>query len=112
MAVNRGRKIRCLADTDCQGTIEVQHITYPLKVGKKTILVPDVEVWVCQRCGERFYPAESSRKIEAYKHYSGRLNVRINPELQAQLARQAKEHQRPLEQEVSELLEQGLRRSA
>jgi YgiT-type zinc finger domain-containing protein len=112
MAVNKQKRIRCLADTGCQGTIEVQHITYPLKVGKKTIEVPDVEVWVCQRCGERFYPAASSRKIEAYKRYSGKFNVRVDPELHARLARQAEAHHRSLDQEISHLLERGVRRSA
>jgi YgiT-type zinc finger domain-containing protein len=112
MAMKKQKSRRCLADTDCQGTVEVQHMTYPLKVGKKTIEVPDVEVWVCQRCGERFFPAESSRKIETYKRYSGHLNVRVNPDMHARLARQAKAHHRSLTQEISRLLEQGLRRSA
>jgi len=44
MAMNKQKRRRCLADTDCQGTVEVQHITYPLKIGKKIIQVPDVEV--------------------------------------------------------------------
>ncbi|MBI3950070.1 MAG: toxin-antitoxin system HicB family antitoxin [Acidobacteria bacterium] len=112
MADKKRKRRRCLADTDCQGTVEIQSVTYPLKVGKKTIEVPNVEVWVCQQCGERFYPAESSRKIETYKRYSGLLTVRVDPELHARLARQAQAHHRPLNQEISHLLEQGLRRSA
>jgi hypothetical protein len=47
MAVKRQRKIRCLADTDCQGTIEVRYMTYPLKVGKKTIVAVNHSVICC-----------------------------------------------------------------
>jgi predicted HicB family RNase H-like nuclease len=50
--------------------------------------------------------------ITAYNRYSGVLNLRLSPELQARLARHAQEHHRSLEQEISYFLGQGVGRSA
>ena len=34
-------------------------------MGKKYV-VPDLEYYICEECGERIYPREAIRKIEAY----------------------------------------------
>jgi YgiT-type zinc finger domain-containing protein len=98
----------CPADSDCQGTLRVDTREYRFHYHGREIIVPDVTIWVCDRCGEPVFPYESARKIETYKKYSGRLNLRIDPELHAELARRAEQHQRSVNQEAAQLLEAGL----
>jgi YgiT-type zinc finger domain-containing protein len=31
----------------------------------KTYIVPDLEYYICEECGEKIYPREAMRKIEA-----------------------------------------------
>lgn len=32
----------------------------------QTYIVPDLEYYICERCGERIYPHEAMKKIESY----------------------------------------------
>jgi YgiT-type zinc finger domain-containing protein len=85
---------KCLSESECEGLMEVQSVDYPLRCGRKKIIVPEVEVWVCLKCGERVFPYESSRRIEAYKRYSG-----------------ARKSHRSLNQEITHLLKASLRQT-
>jgi YgiT-type zinc finger domain-containing protein len=89
----------------------VQSIDYVLHRGRQKIVVPEVEVWVCEKCGERVFPYESSRRIETYKLYSGMVSLRIEPSMHARLAERAKQSHRSLNQEIVHLLKAGLRQS-
>lgn len=91
--------------------MEVQCLDYPLRRGRKKIIVPAVEVWVCTTCGERVFPYESSRKIEACKHYSGTVSLRIEPPLHAHLVELARKSHRSLNQEITHLLKAGLQQT-
>lgn len=103
------KKIPCPSEKPCKGHLVFKHVDYTLKAKDKTITVPDVEVWECDTCGERFYPYEASKKIDLYKEYSGKLILRLEPELHFKLARIAKKHHRSLNQEINYLLENTLK---
>jgi len=108
----KSKEVQCLSEKGCDGTLSLKKIEHKLKVKKKTVIVPNVEVWECDRCGERFYPYEASKKIDMYKEYSGRLMLRIEPEIHLKLTRLAKQHRRSLNQEISYLLETITQKSA
>ena len=101
----KSKKISCLSDKHCNGHLSIKRADHTIKLKDKTITVPDIEVWECDRCGERFYPYEASKKIDLYKEYSGRLMLRLEPELHWKLVRIAKKHHRSLNQEIYCLLE-------
>lgn len=103
------RKIPCLSDKPCAGKLILKRVNYKIKLKDKIVSVPDVEVWECDLCGERFYPYEASKKIDLYKEYSGRLMLRLEPEVHWKLARAAHKHHRSLNQEVNYLLETTLK---
>ncbi|MEK6732534.1 MAG: toxin-antitoxin system HicB family antitoxin [Candidatus Omnitrophota bacterium] len=103
------KKIPCLSDKSCDGHLIFKRINYTIKLKDKTVSVPNIEVWECDLCGERFYPYEASKKIDLYKEYSGRLMLRLEPELHWKLARVANKHHRSLNQEVNYLLENTLK---
>src|SRR2546430_2430081 len=84
------------------GKTVIKKVNYQLKTkGGKKIIVPDLEIEECSNCGERIFSLEAARKIEAYKTHSGRLLIRLKPEIHAQLRELAKKHQRSLNQEIN-----------
>lgn len=103
------KKIPCLSDKSCDGHLSFKRVNYTIKLKDKTVSVPDIEVWECNLCGERFYPYEASKKIDLYKEYSGRLMLRLEPEIHWKLTRVAKKHHRSLNQEINYLLENTLK---
>ncbi len=103
------KKIPCLSNKPCAGQLILKRVNYKIKLKDKIVSVPDVEVWECDLCGERFYPYEASKKIDLYKEYSGRLMLRLEPEVHWRLARVAHKHHRSLNQEVNHLLETTLK---
>lgn len=105
----KNKKISCLSDKHCSGRLKLKHINYAIKLKDRSVSVPDVEVWECDCCKERFYPYEASKKIDLYKKYSGKFMLRLEPEIHWKLARIAKKHHRSLNQEVNHLLESTLR---
>ncbi|MBI4367199.1 MAG: toxin-antitoxin system HicB family antitoxin [Deltaproteobacteria bacterium] len=90
---------------------QIVPITVTLKHrGKFT--VPDVEVDVCTQCGDRIFSAEALRKIEDYKQCTGRLLLRLEPTLHAELLRHARAAHRSLNQEITYLLSTGLKKAS
>lgn len=104
------QKISCLSDKQCGGHLVLKRVDYRLTLKDKTVSVPDIEVWECASCKERFYPYEASKKIDLYKEYSGRLMLRIDPEVHWKLVKIAKRNHRSLNQEISYLIENTLNR--
>ncbi len=102
--MNNSKKIQCLSETPCHGQLHFKIIEHKLNVKGKIIAIPNIKVWECDLCGERFYPYESSKKIDLYKQYSGRIMLRINPEIHSELVQIAKKHHRSLNQEINYLL--------
>ncbi len=101
-------QIKCLSDKDCKGNLHFRRIDHKIKVKGRTVTVPDIEAWECDKCGEYFYPYEASRKIDLYKEYSGKLMLRLEPEVHFKLIRIAKKHHRSLNQEINYLIEHTL----
>jgi len=102
-------QISCLSDKDCDGNLILKRIDHIIKLKDRTVKVPDIEVWECDKCGERFFPFEASKKIDLYKEYSGRLMLRLEPKIHFILVRIAKKHHRSLNQEINHLLENALK---
>lgn len=95
------------------GKTEIKKINYQLKTKRgKKIIIPNLEVEECTCCGERIFSLEAARKIEAYKTHSGRLVVRLKPEVHARLSDLAQKHQRSLNQEINFLLEEGISKAS
>ena len=104
------KKMKCFSEEnpDCKG------IVYPVKVDEVvknevgTITLHDLEILQCDTCKEKFYPSKAIKKISAYKKYSGKFVLRVDPALHSELSTKAKQHHRSLNQEVIHLLEEAL----
>ena len=103
------KNIPCLSDKPCDGHLILKRVDYTIALKDRTVSVPDIEVWECDSCKERFYPYEASKKIDLYKEYSGRLMLRIAPDIHWTLVRIARRHHRSLNQEISYLIENSLK---
>jgi predicted HicB family RNase H-like nuclease len=71
-------------------------------------MIPDLTVEVCDQCGERVFNAAAARQVQAYKQYSGRILLRLDPELHGRLAQLAKQHHRSLNEELNVRLRTSL----
>jgi YgiT-type zinc finger domain-containing protein len=91
------------------GRTRIQRIAHELvsKQGKR-VVIPDLDVEVCDHCGERVFDLAAVRQIEAYKRYSGRVLLRLDPELHRRLAELAKAHHRSLNEEMNLRLRESL----
>lgn len=101
-------KCFCEEHPKCQGRIKVTSENYKIKSEGRTILVPEVEVWVCQKCGDKFYPAESSKKIDGYRFCSGKFSLRMDPPTHWALLHIAKSHRRSVNQELNQIIDEYL----
>ena len=102
--------MRCLSEDhpDCKGVLQSIKIDKKIKTSKGKVTLHDVEVLECDVCKEQFYPAKTLKLISAYKKYSGKFLLRVDPLLHAEIVTKAKKHHRSLNQEVSYLLEEAL----
>lgn len=48
----------------CKGTTEIKNIDVDFRWEGKLYVIKDVPVEVCTQCGERYYSAEISKKID------------------------------------------------
>lgn len=48
----------------CKGKTKIKNIDVDFRWGDKLIVVKNVPVEVCSQCGERYYSAEVSRKLD------------------------------------------------
>ncbi len=48
----------------CKGTTEIKNIDVDFRWEGKLSVIKDVPVEVCTQCGERYYSAETSKKID------------------------------------------------
>lgn len=101
-------KCFCEEHPKCQGQIKISREDYKIKSEGRAIVVPDVEVWVCQKCGDKFFPAQSSQKIDGYKHCSGKFSLRMEPPVHWALLHIAKSHRRSVNQEINQIVEEYL----
>jgi len=99
--------LSCLSDKNCNGYLIRKRVSRTIKLKNRTVTVPDVEVWECDKCGEYFFPYEASKKMEPDKKYSGRIMVRLKPETHRMLDKMARKHHRSLNQEINHLMERA-----
>ncbi len=48
----------------CKGKIEIKHVDVDFRWGSKLFVVKNVPVEICTQCGERYYSAEISKKLD------------------------------------------------
>lgn len=48
----------------CEGKLKKQHVNIVRYWGKELVALNDVPALVCQQCGERYFDAKVSRKID------------------------------------------------
>jgi YgiT-type zinc finger domain-containing protein len=93
-----------------KGTTHIEKLNYKLKdENGKEFVVPDLEVEICDFCGERIFNMKAVRKAERIQGRAGKILIRLKPPLQATLSARAQKNKRSLKQEVHHLLETSLR---
>ena len=50
--------------TFCKGTLHEGTAEFIARIGDEIIVIRDVPALICDRCGEAYYTAEVSRKID------------------------------------------------
>jgi YgiT-type zinc finger domain-containing protein len=49
----------------CKGSTEIKNVNVDFRWGDKLFVVKNVPVEICTQCGERYYSAEISKKLDA-----------------------------------------------
>jgi YgiT-type zinc finger domain-containing protein len=93
-----------------KGTTRFEKLDYKLKdQSGKEFIVPDLEVEICDFCGEHIFNMQAVRKARQAQGQIGKILIRLQPALQNELAVRAQKNKRSITQEVHRLLETGLR---
>ncbi|MDP2632607.1 MAG: YgiT-type zinc finger protein [Candidatus Curtissbacteria bacterium] len=48
----------------CKGKTKIKNVNVDFRWGDKLVVVKNVPVEVCEQCGERYYSAEISKKLD------------------------------------------------
>lgn len=72
------------------------------------VTIPEIEVDICDTCGEKFFGYEAALKLEEVKKKSARVVLNLKPEIYKQISNLAEKHRRSLNEEVNSLLEATL----
>ncbi|MCL4704357.1 YgiT-type zinc finger protein [bacterium] len=92
-----------------QGTTHVEKLDYKLKdENGEEFTVPQLEVEICNFCGEHIFNMAAVRKARAVQGDTGKILLRLQPTLQNALAARARNNKRSLAQEAQHLLETSL----
>jgi YgiT-type zinc finger domain-containing protein len=92
-----------------QGRTHVEKLDYKLKdQNGKEFVVPELEVEICDFCGEHIFNMQAVRKARQAQRLSGKILIRLQPTLQNALAARAQKNKRSLAQEAQHLLETSL----
>lgn len=57
----------------CGGTTAIKKINVDFRWGDKLFVIQKVPVEVCTKCGERYYPAKVSKKIDKIVQESSKI---------------------------------------
>lgn len=92
-----------------KGTTHIVRLDYKLKdENGKEFIVPDLDVEICDFCGEKIFNMEAVRKAERIQGRVGKILIRLKPALQSALSARAQKNQRSITQEAQHLLETSL----
>lgn len=72
------------------------------------VAIPDIEVDICDTCGEKFFGYEAALKLEQVKKKGNRVVLNLKPELFKQISNLAEKHRRSFDEELNYLLEATL----
>jgi YgiT-type zinc finger domain-containing protein len=92
-----------------QGTMVTRVMDYEIvdTLNRKTV-IPNIEVDICNACGEKFFGYEAAARLEEIKKKDNRVTLYLNPELQNRIKNSAEKHKRSFDEEVKYLLETTL----
>ena len=92
-----------------QGSMVTKTMNYEIAntLNKKTV-IPNIEVDICDTCGEKFFGYDAAVKMEEIKKKSDRVTLYLNTELRRRIKTSAEKHKRSFEEEVKYLLETTL----
>lgn len=92
-----------------QGNMVTKTIDYEIvdSLNRKTV-IPNIEVDICDTCGEKFFGYEAAVRLEEIKKLGNRVTLYLNPELQKRIKTLAEKHKRSFEEEVKYILETTL----
>lgn len=62
----------------CKGSVENQSVTVDYRCGDKLVVIRNVPAHVCNQCGERYYDAKTSRRMERLVLRDEKASVLIN----------------------------------
>jgi YgiT-type zinc finger domain-containing protein len=92
-----------------KGTTHIVKLDYKLKdENGKEFVVPDLEVEICDFCGEKIFNMAAVRKAERIQGRVGKILIRLKPALQSALSARAQKNKRSLTQEAQHLIETSL----
>jgi len=92
-----------------KGRTHVERLDYRLKdQNGKEFVVPDIDVEICDFCGEHIFNMQAVRKAEQIQGRAGKILLHLKPPLRAALSNRAQKNNRSITQEVYHLLERGL----
>jgi YgiT-type zinc finger domain-containing protein len=92
-----------------KGTTHFEKLDYKLKDRSgKEFVVPDLEVEICDYCGEHIFNMKAVRKARQVQGRTGKILLRLQPTLQNALAARARKNRRSITQEAHHLLENSL----
>ena len=69
------------------------------------VVIPDVEIDICDTCGEKFFGYEAAKTLEAVKKKGNRVTLYLKPDLQKRIKKLAEKHETSFDEEVNSLLE-------
>lgn len=92
-----------------QGSMVTKTMDYEITdtLNRKTV-IPNINVDICDACGEKFFGYEAAVRLEAIKKKDQRVTLYLNPELQNRIKNLAEKHKRSFDEEVKYLLETTL----
>ncbi len=63
----------------CKGTLAEGKTEFLVRVHDEVIVIRDVPAYICDRCGEAYFTAEISRKIDAIMDEAHRGTICLHP---------------------------------
>jgi len=99
-------------EPDCSGQYVKKLRDIKMRRKSGPITIQNSEYWECEECGSFVTAKEEVQRIQeqarSQESYTGRLTVRLSPELHRQLVEAAQNNRRSLNNELAYRLEQSL----